>query len=96
MAELSRRTLQSLVGADLLVGRAGEGSGLLLGGGRLGSLTCLENESQPSYDDRHWLDGASKLRTANKRGGEGASDDGGDGGAAGRGDGGALQEHCDG
>lgn len=56
----------------------------------------LENESQPSYDDRHWLDGASKLRTANKRGGEGASDDGGDGGAAGRGDGGSLQEHCDG
>lgn len=57
MAEMSRRTLQSLVGADLLVGRAGEGSGLLLGGGRLGSLTCLENKGESAIIRRSPLAG---------------------------------------
>lgn len=52
------RTLQDLVGADLLLGGASKSSGLLVRGGRaVGGITCSrsKNNSQPSYDEYHWL-----------------------------------------
>lgn len=61
---VEQHTLQSLVGANLLLGAASKSSGLLVGGGRTGSISCSgsKNTSQPSYDDRHWLAGGAKWK----------------------------------
>lgn len=91
-----QRTREGLVGANLLLGGSGEGSGLLVGGnGVLGSLAYTTHTHVSLEARLPYFAPAGESRTAHEGGAKGAGGDAGDeNGAAGRGDGGALQEHC--